>query len=114
MEFGLLFPLVVTVCSGAALLISAREFVFESMERLDSRRRSTSDLIEKFRDRYLSDDEKCEFVLADSAFQKILEARADSFRNDGRRIESSNTYLLFIGGLGVVSAMGFFAGLMAF
>jgi len=114
MDFGLLFPLIVTVCSGAALLICAREFVFESMDRIDSRRRTSIKMFDQLRDRWLDDSDSQEFTVSDSTFEKIIQAQAGRFRNEGRSVESSSTYLIFMGGLGLMSAAGFVAGLLAF
>lgn len=114
MDFGLLFPLLVTVCSGAALLICAREFLFESMERIDSRRRNSIQMFDQLRDRWLDDSENREITVSDSAFEKIVQARTNQLRQTGQAVESSSSYLLFMGGLGLLSAIGFVTGLMAF
>lgn len=114
MDFGFLFPLLVTLCSGAALLICAREFVFESMDRIDTRRRTSISMFDKSRDRWLDDSEGREFTVSDSVFEKIIEARARRLRTEGRSVENSSAYLMFMGGLGLLSAMGFVAGLLAF
>jgi hypothetical protein len=113
MDLGLLFSLLVTICSGAALLICAREFVFESMERIDSRRRTSIEMFDQARDRWLDDAENREFTVSDSTFQKIVHARVSHFRQEGRKVRSPSTYLMFMGFLGLISAMGFFAGLMS-
>ncbi len=114
MDFGILFPAIVTICSGAALLICAREFMHESMQLIDSRRRTPIQMIERFRDRWLDDIENQEFIVSDSAFEKIIQTRAHHFRQEGRSIENSSSYLVFMGGLGALSAVGFIAGLLAF
>lgn len=114
MDFGLVFPLLVTVCSGAALLICAREFMFESMEKIDFRRQTSVQMFDKQRDRWLDDSENREFTVSDSTFEKIIQARANSLRYEGRTIDSSSTYMMFMGGLGFLSAIGFVAGLLAF
>jgi hypothetical protein len=118
MDFGFIFPILVTACSGIALLICAREFVFESMERFDSRKRASIEMFDKLRDRWLDDTENREITVSDSSFQKaiqeIIQARTTRFRLEGREVESSSTYLFFMGGLGLLSALGFVAGLMAF
>jgi hypothetical protein len=118
MDFGFIFPILVTACSGVALLICAREFVFESMERFDSRKQASIEMFDKLRDRWLDDTENREITVSDASFQKamqeIIQARASHFRLEGRQVESSSTYLVFMGGLGLLSAMGFVAGLMAF
>lgn len=99
-------------------MICAREFVFESMERFDSRKQASVEMFDKLRDRWLDDSENREITVSDSAFQKaiheIVLARASHFRLEGHQIESSSTYLVFMGGLGLLSAIGFVAGLMAF
>ncbi len=99
-------------------MICAREFLFESMERFDSRRQTSIEMFDKRRDRWLDDIENREITISDSAFQKtiqeLIQARATQFRLEGRQVESSSTYLAFMGGLGLLAAIGFVAGLMAF
>lgn len=105
---GIVVASIVTLSSGAAFLICAREFIRE----LFTRTPKFETTLRRNRDMLL--DQGSEFVIEDRVFQKLMQARTREIHKSSREFQDPTAYLMTMLVLGLVAVAGFVAGLSHF